>query len=116
MKSKTSKPVVPIMFENEMKKKIETAAKKEGRTFAGQVRHVLAKWLEINAFAVLFCFLFTSCSNPVKPDPLGICILEQVRFDANFPMWIDTVVTCNECDKMASLGYYHKVSWTPVIN
>jgi hypothetical protein len=110
MKSKILKPVVPIMFDGEMKKKIEMAAKKEGRTFAGQVRHILTKWLEVTAL-----FVFVGCSNPVKPAPEGICILEKVEYFGPGPMVIDTTVTCAECNKMASSGYYRVASWTESI-
>jgi hypothetical protein len=109
MKSKNQKPVVPIMFEDEMKKKIEAVAKKEGRTFAGQIRHVLTKWLEINCFILLICLFLVSCSNPVKPNPKGLCVLEPIRGGGLF----DTVVTCEECHKIASYGYYYFYAFTP---
>lgn len=65
MKNKKRNPVVPVMFEEKMKKQIELAAKKEGRTFASMVRRILAKWLEIGG-TLLLIVLFFGCSNPTS--------------------------------------------------
>ena len=71
MKNKKRKPVVPIMFEEKMKKQVELEAKEEGRTFASMVRRIIAEWL-VRGNILLFVFLFLGCSNPTAPKTTTI--------------------------------------------
>lgn len=71
------KPIVPIMFEEKMKRHVEKVAKKEGRSFAGQIRYIVGKWIEspvanATAFIVMTTLMvaaaviLSGCGNPVS--------------------------------------------------
>ena len=62
---------------------------------------------------LILLLLFIGCSNPVKPAPKGLCVLVHTR-QAPGPMVIDTMVTCDECYKIASYGAYQVSSWKPI--
>lgn len=78
MKNKKRKPVVPIMFDENMTKALKFFAKKDGRTFAGLVRYVLAEWLERRGAGCLMLMFAVSviilmgCSNPTAPKTTAI--------------------------------------------
>lgn len=59
---------------------------------------------------ILLCFV--ACSNPVKPEPTGVCVLVLTRLVTGYRMIFDTVLTCAECYKIESYGGYHVASWT----
>jgi hypothetical protein len=61
---------------------------------------------------ILICLF--ACSNPVKPKPKGECVLVLTHIVVGYPMVIDTIITCDECYKIASYGGYQVSSWTPL--
>ncbi len=61
---------------------------------------------------LLILLLLVGCSNPVKPQPYGVCVLVLTHLATGLRMQFDTVVTCADCNKIASYGGYQVESWT----
>ena len=110
MKNKKQNPVVPIMFEEKMKKQLEKLAKKEGRTFAGQVRYLLAKSLAcIVLLVVLSAMMLVGCSGPTaqktnqQNGPKTIILegsYQPINFSTVVPVYFynDTMTSCGPRD------------------
>jgi hypothetical protein len=70
-------------------------------------------WIAVIIFCLL-PFLFVRCSNPTKPEPLGICALAVKTPAVGYPMYWDTIVTCSQCNIMANAFNTQKRSWIPL--